>query len=115
MQAILLAYAWSRGAPSPVRYSGRRFGVSANVDLDMFSKIATVTLSGIPIGGSINGTATLDESGNPVLDDKLRDALARRGVSVDTVDMDSGSTSCRVVARLPFARCLSITLNKLDV
>lgn len=106
--------AWLSGGPRPLRFEGSRLGVSANVDLDLATQVATVQLSGFPLGGGINGTATLSDDGDPVLDATLEQALARRGVRVKEVDLDFSFRTCRVVASLPFARRLSITLINLD-
>lgn len=102
------ACAWLSGGP--LRFTGARLGVNANVHLDLATKVATVQLSGLPLGGNITGTATLSEEGDPVLDDAFKNALARRGVRVDEVDVDLDLGTCRVVARLPLAQRLSITL-----
>ena len=105
---------WLSGNARPRRFRGARHGVTADVDLNLDTRLATVRLSGLPLGGTIDGTATLRDAGDPVLDDALARALARRGVRIEAVDMDPGLRTCRVVAMLPFARRLSVTLAKID-
>lgn len=109
------ACAWSPASARPLQFTGSRFGVRADVDLDLATQLASVRLSGLPLGGVISGTATLNDAGDPVLDQSLQSALARRGVSVEAVDMDLGLRSCKVVASLPFLRRMSITLVNSDI
>lgn len=108
------ACAWSCASAGPLRFTGSRFGVRADVDVDLATRVASVRLSGLPLGGVVSGTATLNDAGDPVMDQSLRSALERRGVRVEAVDMDPGLRSCRIVALLPFSRRMSITLVDYD-
>lgn len=103
---------WAQAGPPPLHFRGGRFGVTAKVDLDLATRIASVALHGLPLGGNLRGTATLNDAGSPVLDEGLGRALARRGVRVEAVDVDPNLRECRVVVRLPFAGRVSMTLHK---
>lgn len=84
----------------------------ALVVLNPHTRVAIVTLSGIPLGGALEGMAWLDASGRPKLDVDLHKALSQRGVGVEAVTLDDGWWTCTVTTSLPLLRTLRITLTR---
>ena len=64
------------------RFSGGLFGVRADVQLDLTTRLAHVRLRGAPLGGRLEGTAYFDNEGAIVIDHALKASLRRRAVHV---------------------------------
>ena len=83
-------------------------GVSAEVILDRQGKRATVSLSGVPVGGRVSGKAELGDGGKGgeesiVIHEPLKSMLARRFVKIVDARHDEASDCVLVVVRLPLA------------
>ena len=85
------------------RFVGGLLGVSADVDLCESNSLATIKLWGVPLGGTLRGTATFsDGEGSSVeIHEPLKTALRRRFVRVVAVRYDSDANEVVVVVRLP--------------
>lgn len=86
------------------RFTGGLLGVSASVELDMRTERATIRLSGIPLGGTLEGTARFsDGEGSSVeIEEPLKTALRRRLVSVVDARFDRDLNQVFVTVNLPF-------------
>lgn len=110
--AIALAYctalSWqtaavtSRLSKPPVRYEGTLLGVHAIVFLHKREERAVITLRGLPLGGSISGTAVFEDDGVSVkLDPHLRRALKRRHVQIEGAGALYNDSEVWVLVKLP--------------
>jgi len=87
-------------------YAGSLFGVSASASLDFRERQANVSLWGLPIAGSVNGTGWLESTttgvaGKVVLDPDMEAKLRRRGVRVVSAGLDLPSDSLSVTVDVP--------------
>ena len=100
--------------PSVKEFRGSKYGVSARCELDMQTRKAYVQLSGIPLGGSIQGSGSLADSksvaGPVVLDPELERRLARRMVTVLNAAFDQDRSVLTVHVRVPVVGKISLDL-----
>lgn len=94
---------------SPTPHSGERFvgglmGVHADVTLCLATKHAAIKLSGIPLGGTLQGTARFSdgEGSSVVVDEPLRSSLRRRFVNIVGAKFDRQRDRVYVTVQLPF-------------
>lgn len=87
----------------PELYVGGMLGVSAKVLLCRESERAQITLSGLPIGGTVSGNARFGTGAEEqvVVEEPLAGTLRRRFVKIVEARHDVRSDSVVVVARLP--------------
>ena len=100
---------------SPVRtYEGGLYGVSALVELNMQTREADVSLSGIVLGGTLSGTGRLEsptsESGGVVLDEDLAYSLARRYITIKHASLNRENDTVCVAAVVPLLGDIEIYL-----
>lgn len=101
------------GLPDPIEhFEGRFYGVSAKVALNMRTRVAQVSLSGVPLGGRISGTGWLSDSeaegGTVVLAPEFERRLGRRMVSVYRARLDRAKHTVTVGVQIP-------VLGKMDL
>lgn len=101
------------GLPDPVEhFEGRFYGVSAKVALNMRTRVAQVSLNGVPLGGRISGTGWLSnaeaEEGTVVLAPEFEQRLNRRMVSVYRARLDRAKHTVTVGVKIP-------VLGKMDL
>jgi hypothetical protein len=93
------------GLASPERevYVGGMLGVSARVVLCRKRENAQITLSGIPVGGTVSGTARFGRGSEEkvVVGEPLAGTLRRRFVRIVEAEHKEASDTVVVVARLP--------------
>lgn len=87
-------------------YTGSLLGVSASASLDFRERQANVSLWGLPIAGSVNGTGWLESTttavaGRVTLDPEMEARLRRRGVRVVSAALDLPSDSLSVTVDVP--------------
>lgn len=88
----------------PKYFTGKLLGVSASVILHTDTNSAMVSLSGIPVGGTISGSARFgaeDDVDDIVVDEPLKSALSARFVKIVNVHHDSMSGVVGVTVSLP--------------
>ena len=84
------------------RFEGGLLGVSADVVLHRDAKVAVISLSGVPIGGRVEGKAELGSGEDDVvIHEPLRGVLARRFVKIVSARHDAATDRVLVTARLP--------------
>ena len=98
------------------RFAGSLYGVHASVDLNMRTRIATITLRGAVLGGTVQGTGWLKdpeaEAGGIVLDDRFTARLRRRFVSVESAALDRVRRTVTVRAAVPILGMVDIVLTR---
>jgi len=108
------AYLWHPPV-APTTFTGGLLGVSAVATL--YESHATITLSGLPFGGSVKGDATFSNinefDGEVHINEPLLSALRRRHVSVLRVRA-SNPNELVVVLSLPIFGQQSIALSRSD-
>lgn len=79
-------------------------GVHADVTLCMDTKHAAIELSGIPLGGTLKGTARFSggEGSSIVVDEPLRTSLRRRFVNIIGATFDRKRDRIYITVKLPF-------------
>ena len=97
-------------------FVGSAFGVSAQAQLDMQTRVAHVKLSGLAIGGVIEeGDGWLNdnnaECGSVVLDPQLKATLARRFVTIQRASLDRSAKTVTVYALVPVFGTVEIVLE----
>lgn len=93
-----------RRGGGPELYVGGLLGVSARVLLCRESERARITLSGLPIGGTVSGSARFGRGVGEdpiVVGEPLAGTLRRRFVKIVEARHDERSDTVVVVARLP--------------
>lgn len=80
-------------------------------------KTARITLSGIPMGGTVKGEASFSdaeatESGSLVVSEPLASVLRRRAVRLVSAAYDEASDTVRVTAKLPVFGTRNIVLAR---
>ena len=99
------------------QYSGRFYGVGADVVLNMRTRVAMVTLSGVPLGGTVSGKGWLAndacESGKVILESGFEALLKRRFVSVHGASLDRSARTVTVHAKIPVVGVLTLTLHRI--
>lgn len=102
-------------------YQCRHFGVSANAVLDTGRRYATVTLSGIVLGGRIEGNGWLGtvgadrakaDDGLVILDPDFEERLQRRGITVRYASLNQTSDTLVVTVTIPIFGVQSIVLHR---
>jgi len=111
----VLAPALQLDQPLRLHYRGGAYGVRAEITLNTRTRVADVSLSGMPLGGELRGAASFGEGGDVVFDEELGKALRRRFVKIVDVVTDERFTTCWVVAELPIVGSTNITLRLVNV
>ena len=104
------------GVPAPIEhFEGSFYGVTAKVDLNMRTRVASVYLNGVPIGGRISGTGWLKdpeaESGTVVLESEFAKRLDRRFVSIYSARLDRKQHTVTVRAKVPILGTIALVLS----
>jgi hypothetical protein len=104
------------GLPDPVEhFEGRFYGVSAKVALNMRTRVAQVSLNGVPLGGRISGTGWLSnseaEAGTVVLAPEFERRLGRRMVSVYRARLDRTKHTVTVGVKIPVLGKMNLVLT----
>ena len=86
---------------NPITFRGGMLGVHARVELLLEEKRALINLTGLPLGGTIEGEATFDDDHNVVMDEQMDRALRRRLVAIVGVEPHVDFQSLRVRVVLP--------------
>lgn len=110
---ILFAIGASLFTSHAVQYAGGVLGVNADVTLYEHPPRASITLRGLPIGGTLHGGASYDPDYRVHLDPDLQGKLRRLRVQVEAVAPSHDMQNVYVVVKLPF--CLgrhNITLQR---
>jgi hypothetical protein len=86
------------------RFTGGLMGVSADVTLCEAEHKAVIKLSGVPLGGTLRGSATFadGEGSSIVVHEPLRSALRRRFVRIVGAEYDRAKQTVFVKVKLPF-------------
>jgi hypothetical protein len=96
-------------------FQGSLYGVTATVELDLYSRKANVQLSGVVLGGGLSGTGWLEsadgDKGTVVLDDNLATALAWRRVTIVSASLDRETDSVTICATIPILGFQKIVLS----
>ena len=103
------------GFVDPVEsFSGRFYGVSAQVELNMRTRVAQVHLQGAPLGGQISGEGWLSdqgaEAGTVVLDKEFARRLRRRLVSIYSARLDRRARTVTVNVKIPVIGVIELVL-----
>ena len=103
------------GLPDPIEhFEGRFYGVSAKVALNMRTRVAQVSLNGVPLGGRISGTGWLSDSeaeaGTVVLAPEFERRLSRRMVSIHRARLDREKHTVTVGVKIPVLGVLDLVL-----
>lgn len=103
------------GLPDPVEhFEGRFYGVSAKVALNMRTRVARVSLNGVPLGGRISGTGWLSDSeaedGTVVLEPEFERRLGRRMVSIYRARLDRAKHTVTVGVKIPVLGVMDLVL-----
>ena len=106
------------GFVDPVEnFSGRFYGVSAQVALNMRTRVAQVHLQGAPLGGRVSGEGWLSESGaeagTVVLDKEFARRLRRRLVSIYSARLDRQARTVTVNVKIPVIGVVELVLAQL--
>ena len=104
------------GLPDTIEhFEGRFYGVSAKVALNMRTRVAQVSLNGVPLGGRISGTGWLanaeSEDGTVVLAPEFERRLRRRMVSIHRARLDRASHTVTVGVKIPVLGVLDLVLT----
>jgi hypothetical protein len=95
-------------------FQGSLYGVTATVELDLYSRKAEVQLSGLVLGGGLSGIGWLEsgdsDTGTVVLNDELAAALAWRRVKIVSASLDRESDSVTICATIPILGFQKIVL-----
>lgn len=101
---LLTSLLWSQSTPmqkAPV-YSGGLLGVRAKVTLYLRENRATVHLTGMAVGGELNGEATFDDGfSNISLDPAFARRLATLRVSIGAITPSNDMSKVAVSVQLP--------------
>ena len=103
--------------PKEEFFAGGLLGVRAEVVLMRHAKKARITLSGIPMGGTVTGEASFSdaeatESGSLVVSEPLASVLHRRAVRLVSAAYDKASDTVKVTAKLPIFGTRNIVLAR---
>ena len=111
MQAVGLA------EEPTAHFTGSFYGVYAHVALNMNTRVAHVTLSGIPIGGTLEGEGWLQsagaESGPVVLQGDFAERLGRRFVEISRASLNRQAKTVTVWASVPLLGEIEMVLNEM--
>ena len=102
--ASLRVHSVVKPVQSSQRFVGGLMGVRADVLLCEETQHAKISLSGLPIGGKLMGTARFsDGEGTQVtIDEPLKGQLSRRFVSISAAEFDRFNDRVYVTVKLPF-------------
>lgn len=105
------------GIEDPVEhYSGNFYGVEAQVQLNMKTRIAEVLLKGVVLGGSVSGRGWLKDSGAEegavVLDRHFEARLRRRFVRIRGAALDRAKRVVVVRVSIPVLGDVELVLNE---
>ena len=105
------------GLVDPVeRFAGSFYGVHARVHLNMRTRIATVSLRGAALGGTVQGTGWLKdaeaEEGGVVLEERFEARLRRRFVKIRSAALDRTSMTVTVYAIIPLLGEVALVLRR---
>jgi len=96
-------------------FSGTFYGVRAEVDLNMRTRVATVALSGAVLGGRVSGTGWLKragaESGGVILDAEFERRLRRRFVQIRHAALNREERTVTVYAKVPVIGAIKMVLK----
>lgn len=98
---------------SPPTYHGSMLGVHARVELRLEEQKARIRLSGLPIGGTLEGEASFDDDHNVMMDDEFARALRRRMVAVVGVQPHVDMQSMLVHVALPLFGRRTLRMHRL--
>ena len=106
------------GFVDPVEhFSGRFYGVSAQVALNMRTRVAQVHLQGAPLGGRVSGEGWLTDSGaeagTVVLEKEFARRLRRRLVSIYSARLDRHARTVTVNVKIPVIGIVELVLAQL--
>jgi hypothetical protein len=93
-------------------YVGYLMGVHARVALNRESNEASVILTGAPLCGRLEGTATLAVDGSVVLDSALAKALRLRMCSIERVYENKVANTVTAIVKLPFLGSRRIVMTR---
>ena len=104
------------GFADPIEhFEGTFYGVTAQVDLNMRTRVADVSLNGVPLGGRISGTGWLSdpkaESGTVVLEKEFAKRLHRRFVAIYSARLDRLRHMVVVKAKVPLLGVIELVLE----
>lgn len=99
--AALVLFASAVPIAAPLRYTGGLLGVRADVLLYKQTRRAAITISGVPVGGTLSGGASYDNAFDVTLDHDLERSLQVLRVAVRSVKPSSSWDRVFVVVRLP--------------
>ena len=104
------------GLVDPIeRFAGSFYGVHACVHLNMRTRVATVSLRGAVLGGTVQGTGWLKdaaaEAGGVVLEERFEARLRRRFVRVESAALDRVRRTVTVRAVVPILGMVDIVLT----
>lgn len=97
-------------------YTGGVFGVTADVRLDLRTRVAHISMRGIPLGPPISGIGSLvaaaeEESGSVHLDGEFAAALRRRRISIISASMERVAHTLTVLVHVPVLGAQRIVLR----
>ena len=97
-------------------YKGSFYGVEASVELNMNTRVATVSLKGAVLGGKVEGKGWLNDSGKEeggvVLERQFEARLRRRFVKIEGAALDRTNRVVIVAAIIPIFGRVKIVLNQ---
>lgn len=105
------------GLVDPVQYfSGSFYGVSARVDLNMRTRVATVSLRGAVLGGTVAGTGWLNdagaEAGSVVLEKRFEARLRRHFVTIRGAALNRAQETVTVHVVIPILGEVELVLGR---
>ena len=96
-------------------FEGSFYGVSAKVSLNMRTRVAQVSLNGVPLGGRISGTGWLDdfysEAGSVALEPEFERRLNRRMVTIHRARLDRVNHTVTVGVKIPVLGKMDLVLK----
>lgn len=104
------------GFADPIEhFEGTFYGVTAKLDLNMRTRVADVSLNGVPLGGRVSGTGWLKdseaESGTVILEKEFAKRLRRRFVSIHSARLDRQQHTVTVSVNVPVLGVIHIVLQ----
>ena len=105
------------GLIDPVQhFSGSFYGVRACVDLNMRTRVATVSLQGAVLGGTVTGTGWLSDSGaeagSVVLEKRFEARLRRHFVKVRGASLNRAQETVTVHVVMPVLGEMELVLGR---
>lgn len=97
-------------------FSGSFYGVRARVDLNMRTRVATVSLRGAVLGGAVKGTGWLRDSGaeagSVVLEQQFEARLRRHFVKVRGASLNRAQETVTVKVVVPVLGEMELVLGR---